>query len=156
MSRRAEIRMTPEEIDRFLEEERTIVLVSHGPRGFPHPMPMWFVRDAEGAIRMTTFRKSQKVRNIERDPRVALLVEAGERYEELRGVVFYGHAELVHDTERVLEVLEAVSRRYRPEAEAAAEALRAALRAQAAKRVAIVVRPERTVSWDHRKLGGAY
>jgi PPOX class probable F420-dependent enzyme len=119
-------------------------------------MPMWYAVDGDGCVVMTTFAKSQKVRNLERDPRVALLVEDGESYGELRGVVLYGRAELVRETERVLDTLARVSRRYGPGAGADPAALRAALRRQAAKRVALRIRPERVVSWDHRKLGGAY
>jgi len=71
-------------------------------------------------------------------------------------VVVYGRVELERDVERVLDTLARVSTRYRAGAGADPKALRQALRAQAAKRVALRVRPERVVSWDHRKLGGAY
>jgi hypothetical protein len=105
---------------------------------------------------MTTFRKSQKVLNIRRDPRVSLLVESGEEYNQLRGVVIYGKAEVVDD----LEVVKATLRKISgigtisdPKALAGAEAVVANT---AAKRVAILIRPEKTVSWDHRKLGGTY
>jgi PPOX class probable F420-dependent enzyme len=155
-SRRTEIRLDPQEVRSFLEGGRTLVLCSVGHDGIPHPMPMWYALEEDGAVVMTTFAKSQKVRNLERDPRVALLVEDGESYGELRGVVLYGRAELVRETERVLDTLARVSRRYGPGAGADPGTLRAALRRQAAKRVALRIRPERVVSWDHRKLGGAY
>jgi PPOX class probable F420-dependent enzyme len=148
--------MTEDELRTFVEDARTIILCSHGPEGFPHPMPMWFIVDDEGAIRMTTFAKSQKVRNLQRDPRVSLLVEAGERYEELRGVVLYGRAEVTEETDRVLETLMAVSALHQPAELMAAEAMRDAMRKQAAKRVEIRVKPDRIVTWDHRKLGGVY
>lgn len=159
MSRRDQIRMTPEEIRALLEERKTVILCSIGPRGVPHPMPMWFRLDDDGAIRMTTYARSQKVKNLRRDPRVSLLVEKGERYQDLTGVVFYGTAELCDDTERVLDTLLSVSSRYEDRAaEAAGDApsLRDAMRSQAAKRVAIRVKPERVVSWSHTKLGGVY
>lgn len=157
-SRRDKIRMTDEETKRFLEASKTIILNSIGPEGVPHPMPMWYGLEDDGAVVMTTFAKSQKVRNLERDPRVSLLVEAGEQYDQLRGVVLYGKAELVHDTEAVLDVLSRVTERMGGGAagDAPPEALRAALRKTAEKRVAIRVRPDRVVSWDHRKLGGVY
>ena len=63
-----------------------MILCSIGATGVPHPMPMWFGIEPDGAIVMTTFTKSQKIRNLERDPRVSLLVEAGEEYAELQGV----------------------------------------------------------------------
>jgi PPOX class probable F420-dependent enzyme len=155
MSRRDVIRLTDEELRDFVRSSHTVILCSNGPSGAPHPMPMWFVADDDGSIRMTTYARSQKVRNLERDPRVSMLIESGERYEELKGAVFYGKAEIVRDVERVIDTLmeasgSAVDRS--PEA----KPVRDAMRANAAKRVLIVVRPERVVSWDHSKLGGVY
>lgn len=148
--------MTPEEVDRFLAASKTMILCSNGRDGAPHPMPMWYGLDPDGAVVMTTFTKSQKIRNLERDPRVALLVEAGETYPELRGVVLYGEAELVSSTPGVLEILARVTARSSGAPDASAEAVQAGLRATAPKRTGIRVRPTRIVSWDHRKLAGAY
>ncbi len=79
--------MSPEGLAAFLDEERTVTCATFGPRGFPHLMPLWYVvRD--GDVWAWTYAKSQKVRNLERDPRATLQVEAGERYEELRGAMF--------------------------------------------------------------------
>jgi len=156
MSRRDQIRMSEAEIDAFLRGARTIILCSVARDGAPHPMPMWFGVEDDGAVVMTTFAKSQKVRNLERDPRVSLLVEDGEEYAKLRGVVLYGRAELDPEREHVIDVLERVSTRSGATPVADREALRKALESTAAKRVAIRVRPERIVSWDHAKLGGAY
>jgi len=157
MSRRGQIAMTPAEIDAFLAETRTLTLVSNGPGGYPHPMPMWFARDADGTVWMTTFAKSQKIRNLERDPRFALMAEAGTDYAKLRGVVIYGRAELVRDEDGVLGVMKRASR-VDPDAlpEEQRSGALAVMRAQARKRVAIRCKPERVVSWDHAKLGGAY
>ena len=161
MSRRSQIVMTEEEIAAYLKGARTIVLNSIGKDGVPHPAPMWFaIEDGDedgGSIVMTTFTKSQKIRNLQRDPRVSLLLEDGETYTELRGVVFYGRAELSQDVDAVVQVLRAISRHGDGgAADALSETEQAGLRAQAAKRTAILVRPQRTVSWDHRKLGGVY
>lgn len=156
MSRRAQIRMTPEETQAFLAGSRTMILCSNGPDGAPHPMPMWFGIEPDGAIVMTTFTKSQKIRNLERDPRVSLLVEAGEAYSELRGVVLYGSAELVRETERVVDILRSVAQSNGGVPAGAEEAALAGIRATAPKRTGIRVRPERVISWDHRKLGGRY
>ena len=157
MSRRSQIVMTEEEIAAYLKGARTIVLNSIGKDGVPHPAPMWFATKDDGSIVMTTFTKSQKIRNLQRDPRVSLLVEDGETYTELRGVVFYGRAELSQDVDAVVQVLRAISRHGDGgAADALSETEQAGLRAQAAKRTAILVRPQRTVSWDHRKLGGVY
>ena len=156
MSRRDQIRMSPEEIKGFLESSGTIILCSVGADGVPHPMPMWFGLEDDGAVVMSTFTKSQKIRNLERDPRVSLLAEAGETYDQLRGVVVYGTAELVRDTERVVDILVTVTRRSGAVGDADDEAVRKGVMATAPKRTGIRVRPDRIVSWDHRKLGGTY
>ena len=90
MSRRGLIQMSDDEVRAFLNASKTIILNSIGPGGYPHPMPMWFGLDPDGSVRMTTFRASQKVKNLKRDPRVSLLAESGEEYAELMGVVLYG------------------------------------------------------------------
>ncbi|MCC6642847.1 MAG: pyridoxamine 5'-phosphate oxidase family protein [Deltaproteobacteria bacterium] len=156
MSRRAQIRMTDEELRAFVGGARTIILCSNDPAGFPHPMPMWFGLEDDGAVVMTTFAKSQKVKNLERDARVSLLIEDGEEYAKLRGVVLYGRAELVRAPETVLDCLERITVRNAGTPGASPAVMRETLRRTAAKRVAIRVRPERIVSWDHAKLGGVY
>jgi len=148
--------MSDEEVRKFLQETKTIILCSIGKDGFPHPMPMWFGLEDDGSIVMTTFAKSQKVQNLKRDPRVTLLAEAGEVYAELRGVMLRGKAEIVSDVERVLDVLEKVSARSGAAPQAGSEALRAGLLATARKRCLIRVKPDTVVSFDHRKLGGVY
>src|SRR5262245_39937088 len=155
-SRREQIRMSEEETRSFLRAQKTMTINSIGPGGYPHPMPMWFAVDDDGTVRMTTFRKSQKVLNIRRDPRVSLLVEAGEEYDELRGVVIYGKAEVVDDLEVVKETLRRISGVGTLADPAAQKGADAVIGRTAAKRVAILVRPERIVSWDHRRLGGTY
>ena len=158
MSRRDQIRMSPEEQKKFLAEAQTITICSLDPRGFPHPMPMWFGIEDDGAVVMTTFTKSQKIKNIERDPRVSLLVESGTVYAELRGVVMYGEAELVREKEQVLDILARIGTKNAGGAGNAPdpEALRKGLMATVPKRTGIRIRPERVVSWDHSKLGGVY
>ena len=159
MSRRDQIRMTEDEMVAYLAEQRTITLVSNGPGGFPHPMPMWFTRDPDGAIRMATYKTSQKILNIQQDPRVSLLAETGTEYAELRGVVLYGKAELIDDFDLTVDTLlraGAGSEEGLPSDEAKAQTLRDAMRKTAEKRYVIRVLPERVVTWDHRKLGGTY
>jgi PPOX class probable F420-dependent enzyme len=150
--------MTDAERSRFLASAQTIIICSLDPHGYPHPMPMWFGVEDDGAVVMTTFTKSQKIRNVERDPRVSLLVESGTVYSELRGVVIYGKAELVRDKEQVLDILARVSAKSAGGAGNAPDpgALRNALMATVPKRTGIRIRPERVVSWDHGKLGGVY
>lgn len=157
MSRRGQIRMSEKELRSYIGDARTIILASTGPDGVPHPMPMWFAVETGGAILMTTFTRSQKIKNIERDPRVALLVEDGEIYSELRGAVLYGEAELLRETDRVAEILMQIAARSSDGAAAdAGEGVQKAMQATAKKRTGIRVLPKRIVSWDHRKLGGVY
>jgi general stress protein 26 len=116
-------------------------------------MPLWYVMRGE-ELWAWTYGKSQKVRNLERDPRATLQVEDGEGYDELRGVMIEAHTELHRDLETVTVLGTELLARYggtgpNPEIEAA-------VRAQAPKRVALRFRPERVTSWDHRKLAGTY
>ena len=153
--RRDQITLSEAEQDELLESERVVVVSSNGVRGWPHSMPMWFVvRDGE--IWVWTYAKSQKVRNLERDPRATLLVETGTEYTELRGVQIEAEAELVRDPERVAEFGAELTVRYAEGIESVEGEAAAALRAQAAKRVAIRFEPIRVATWDHRKLGGTY
>jgi len=158
MSRRDQIRMTEDEVSAFLTEKKTINLVSNGVGGFPHPMPMWFARDADGTIRMATYRTSQKILNIQRDPRVSLLCESGVEYAELKGVIISGNAELIDDFMLVCDTLMHAggSSEGLPDDEEAAKQVAESMRKTAEKRYVIQVKPERIVSWDHSKLGGVY
>ncbi len=155
-SRRDLIRMSDDEVRKFLRASKTIIINSNGPGGYPHPMPMWFAVDDDGTVRMTTFRKSQKILNIERDPKVSLLAESGEEYNQLRGVVIYGRAEVVDDIAVVKKTLLAIAGIGELADPAARQGAETAIAKTAAKRVAILIRPEKIVSWDHAKLGGTY
>lgn len=153
MSRRDQIRLTPSEQAAFLDEQRVVVCATNGLSGWPHVMPLWYVFRS-GEIWAWTYGKSQKVRNLERDPRATLQVEDGERYEELRGVMIEARTTLHRDLETVGALGEALMARY--SGDPATPEIRAAVRAQAPKRVAMQFVPERTTSWDHGKLGGTY
>ena len=154
-SRRDQIKLTEAERAELLDAERIVVVSSLGPRGWPHSMPMWFVV-REGEIWVWSFAKSQKVRNLERDPRATLLVEAGHEYTELRGLQIEAEAELIRETPRVAEFGKQLAIRYSEGNDSIEGDAAAALEAQAAKRVAIRFSPLRTATWDHRKLGGTY
>lgn len=152
MSRRAEIAMSPEEVREFLAASRTMILTTIGPDGVPDPVGMWFLLDGDD-IWMRTYAKSQKVANMRRDPRVAVLVEDGDRYAELRGVQISGRVELDEGIERICDIAAGLLVKYEGLAEQDVPAVREAYRASAAaKQVAIRLVPERVVSWDHRKL----
>lgn len=147
--------MSEEERRELLRAERVAVVSSHGSRGWPHSMPLWFV-PRDGEVWIWTYAKSQKVVNLERDPRATVLVEAGSEYSELRGVMAEAEAELHRDLETVIGFAEELTVRYADGISSVEGDAKATLEAQAPKRVAIHFRPVRTVSWDHRKLGGTY
>lgn len=155
MSRRDQIELSEEELRELLEAERVAVVSSIGPRGWPHSMPMWFV-PRQGEVWVWTYAKSQKVRNLERDPRATVLVETGHDYNELRGAMIEAEAELHRDPETVLAFAEELTLRYAEGISSVRGDARAALEAQAPKRVSIHFKPLRTATWDHRKLGGGY
>jgi nitroimidazol reductase NimA-like FMN-containing flavoprotein (pyridoxamine 5'-phosphate oxidase superfamily) len=154
-SRRDLIRMTPQEVATYLAEQRRIIIVSNGPHGLPHPVPMNYGVDAEGRIVITSFARSQKVRNLERDPRATLLVESGGRYHELKAVILYCDAEILREPE-VVRTLMGDIRADQTLTEAKTERMDEQIAASMAKRVVIRLTPFRTVSWDHAKLGAAY
>ena len=152
-SRRGEITMSVTELARFLDEERVLTCATRGPNGRPHLMPLWYVRDGL-TLYAWTYGKSQKVRNLEREPRATVQIEAGrDRYGELRGVMLECDVAIERDPARVADVGVRLMARYAG-AEPSADA-RERVRAQAAKRVVLRFTPTRVVSWDHRKLGGS-
>ena len=166
MSRRDQITLSPAEQRDLLDSERVVIVSSHGPRGWPHSMPMWFTtREPKDAIPpggpgveiwIWTYAKSQKVKNLERDPRATLLIETGTEYTELRGVQIEAEAELIREADQVLKFGKELTIRYAEGIDSIEGDAAVAMQAQAAKRVAIRFRAVRVASWDHRKLGGTY
>ena len=153
MSRRDQIVMSAAEAASFLDESRTVTCATIARDGRPHLMPLWYVmRGPE--LWAWTYAKSQKVRNLERDPRCTLQVEAGTEYGELRGVMLDCEAVIHREVADVASVGAELAVRY---GGADLDAgLEAAMRRQAAKRVALQFTEQRRVSGDHRKLGGTY
>jgi PPOX class probable F420-dependent enzyme len=150
--RRDEIVMTDEEVRAFLVERMVMQCATVGPRGRPHMVPLWFVAEGTDLISWT-YAKSQKAKNLERDPRATVGLEAGVQYHELRGVTFECDVEVEREPERVeaygLRLFERYAGELSPE-------IRAMVAQQAQKRIGMRFVPSRTVSWDHSKLGGAY
>jgi len=182
--------MSAQEVASFLAGERTVTCATLGVRGWPHLMPLWYVlRDApaEGSDPPTppiprlwawTYAASQKVRNLERAARATLQVEAGEQYQELRGVMLECEVKIHRELETVATLGNEIFRRQltidtpfgarsgianwpavpggqEPAAELADEVATMVDR-QAVKRVALEFVERMRTSWDHRKLGGAY
>jgi PPOX class probable F420-dependent enzyme len=154
-SRRDQIKLSDSEQRELIENERIVVVSSLGPRGWPHVMPLWYV-PRDGEIWIWTYAKSQKVKNLERDPRATLLIETGLEYTELRGVQIEAEAEIIRDLDRVVDYAKEMTVRYSEGIESVEGDAAAGLRAQAPKRVAIRFHPTRVASWDHSKLGGTY
>jgi len=159
--------MSEGEAASFLAEERTVTCATAGPRGWPHLMPLWYVlRDAPGGepgprLWAWTYAVSQKVRNMERDPRATLQVEAGESYELLRGVMLECDVVVHRDPDVVRTLGHEIFARYasprgEPPAEDLPAEVGAVVDAQALKRVALEFVELRRATWDHRKLGGTY
>ena len=155
-SRRELISLSEAEIRDYLRRQKTLIIVSNGKDGYPHPMPMWFHADAEGCLYCTTFRKAQKVFNWRRDPKASLLVESGEKYAELKSLVIYATTEIIDDFDAVCDALVNITTKGRQVTREQAEEIRAQVGGTAAKRVLLKFTPERYVSWDHAKLGGKY
>jgi hypothetical protein len=168
VSRREQIRMSAAQVAAFLAEERTVTCATLGRHGWPHVVPLWYVlrepaAGGAGAPRIwsLTYAASQKVRNLERDPRATLQVEAGESYEQLRGVMLECEAIIHRDAADVAALGREIFSRYAssrgepPALELPAQVLETVER-QAAKRVGLEFVERRRASWDHRKLGGVY
>jgi PPOX class probable F420-dependent enzyme len=154
VNRRAAIRMSDEEARAFLEEQRTVICATVGRDGWPHLMPLWYVV-RNGSLWAWTYAKAQKTRNLERDPRATLQVEAGETYDQLRGLMLRTEAVIHRDADVIAGYVDELTARYAPPG-ADVDAMREAFLRQVPKRVALEFRERDRVSWDHRKLGGTY
>src|SRR3954452_9957552 len=158
MSRRDQIKMTGEEADAFLADAKVVVVATNGNDGFPHLMPLWFVL-RDGDVWAWTYAKSQKVKNLERDPRATLQVETGTEYQELRGVMLKCDVEVIRDTDQVAALGREIFARYTGSGDPAGldESVVEMVAKQAPKRVALHFAERERATWDHRKLGaGVY
>jgi PPOX class probable F420-dependent enzyme len=157
VSRRDQIKMSDAEVASFLAQGRTVTCATIGKDGFPHLMPLWYVMRDED-VWAWTFAKSQKVRNLERDARATLQVEAGEDYSELRGVMLKCDVIVHRETDEVAALGTELFERYRPGGPGELDdSVREMVLAQAPKRVALQFRARSRATWDHRKLAaGVY
>jgi PPOX class probable F420-dependent enzyme len=152
-SRRDQIRMSDAELQEFVRDQKIVTVATMGPNGRPHLMPLWYVYDGK-ELRGWTYAKSQKAKNLERDPHATLQIEDGVDYAELRGVMFECDVEVEREPEKVADYGIELFARYAPGADP--DQLREMIMGQAQKRIGMRFVPTRTVSWDHRKLGGVY
>ena len=149
VNQRADIKMTADEIDVFLHEQRTMSMATIGAGGGIHMVAMWY-GFVDGAIGFETKAKSQKVLNLRRDKRLTVLVEDGLKYEELRGVEMAGWGEVIDDAEQLFQLGISVFERYQGPY---TEEMKPFVEVMLNKRVLVKLHTERVVSWDHRKLG---
>ena len=150
MNRRRQIQLSPEEQAAFFREHRKAALATLDQHGFPHVVAMsYFAKD--GAFYMTSYGKAQKVVNIRRNPKVALMIESGSAYAELSGVMVRGHCEIIESPEAVRAAFAGMA-----EARGATPSRPSGAGDSAPKRVVLKIIPEKVTSWDHRKLGGRY
>ena len=150
-SRRDQITMSDSELLDFLQEKRVVTCATVGPHGRPHLMPLWYASDGL-TLRSWTYAKSQKAKNLERDPRATLQIEDGEQYHELRGVMLECDVAIERDPDKVVNFGMALFQRFG----ATGAEVEAMIAAQAPKRIGMTFTPTRVISWDHRKLGGVY
>lgn len=150
VNQRATIVMSEEEVMAFITQSRTATLASNGPRGIPHLIAMWYAV-LDGKVYFETKAKSQKVMNLRRDPHVACMMEAGDTYDQLRGVSIEGVARIIDDTTSD-EYWAAAANLFERYNGPYSEERREAIERMMNKRVVVRVDPQRIRSWDHRKL----
>lgn len=148
---RRDISLTAEEVDELLSEGRDLQVATNGANGYPHLTTLWYAI-VDSRITFRSFTKSQRIVNLTRDPRITVLVEAGDDYDDLRGVMIQGTAELVADPDQVMATYLAVTRRMQG-GDVTPEAVEALFGRFRDKNTVVTVHPERVISWDHRKGG---
>jgi PPOX class probable F420-dependent enzyme len=153
VSRRDQIKMSPEEIAEFLRGRHTMNVATYNHDGSIHLVAMWYGSFDDGALGFWTYGRSQKILNLQRDARMTCLVETGEEYAQLKGVEIVGQGIVVEDRDEVMQIGKSVFERYTgPWSDAAAPAVEQ----MGAKRHAVKIVVEKMVTWDHTKLGGVY
>ncbi len=142
------IMMTPEELDEFLTAQRTCRVATVSADGAPHVSTLWFAWDGK-SLWLYSITRSKRWADLRRDPRVAVVIDAGEEYGDLRGVEVSGSVEFVGEAPRTGEPhseLVAVERLFARKnfglEEMPHDGRHAWLR----------LTPESTASWDFRKL----
>jgi nitroimidazol reductase NimA-like FMN-containing flavoprotein (pyridoxamine 5'-phosphate oxidase superfamily) len=147
MNRQKQIQLTPAEQTEFLRHTPKGALATIDQDGFPHVVAMGFMM-RDGNLYMTSYRKAQKVLNIQRNPKVAVMIETGQKYAEFRGVMIRGICEIIDDPKTVAETIAGMP--------GAHSGVPAGAVSSAPKRVVLKIVPRKISSWDHSKLGGRY
>ena len=149
INQRAQIKMSDAEVEEFLNERRPMTMCTLNHDGSIHAVAMWY-GFVDGCIAVETKAKSQKARNILRNATMTCMFEDGDGYEELRGVELVGKAEIVEDPEKIFELGVSVFSRYYGEYN---DEMKPFVEVMLNKRIVIKLDVDRTVTWDHRKLG---
>ncbi|HYB47126.1 MAG TPA: pyridoxamine 5'-phosphate oxidase family protein [Streptosporangiaceae bacterium] len=144
------IAMSTEELDSFLGEQRTCRVATGGSAG-PHVSPVWFVWDGQ-ALWVYSLTRSQRWANLSRDPRVAVVADAGHHYHELRGVEMEGEAAVVGPVPRTGGDDPAAPELAGPEAMMAAKYFGPGGMIHDGRHAWLRITPVKIVSWDFRKL----
>jgi PPOX class probable F420-dependent enzyme len=150
-NQRARVQMDEAEIRSFLEEGRTATLASIGLDGAIHLVAMWY-GVLNGVVYFETKTKSQKAVNLRRDSRISCLVEAGDSYDQLRGVAIEGTATIIEDPDDPEYWPAAINVYERYGGGSYTEEARPAVEKMMHKRFVVRVDAARVRSWDHRKL----
>ena len=152
-NRRDMVAMDEQEMWQFIESQRNIQVCTINKDGTPHLTTMWFTVEDEKIV-LVSFTKSQKVVNLKRNPNIAVLLESGQEYHELQGVSINCVTELIDDPETVQSMETALI--LRNLASSTPEQAKERTDKTSKKKTAIVVRPEKVMSWDHSKLDVNY
>ncbi|WP_252828270.1 pyridoxamine 5'-phosphate oxidase family protein [Actinoallomurus soli] len=149
MSQRSRVAMTDDEVAALLREQKKLQLATINRDGSPHLVTMFYGL-VDDKIAFWTYRTSRKAHNLRRDPRVTCLIETGEDYFELRGLMMYGTVRALTEPNDIRYVGCEVVRRMMDLKDD--DAIASLVDQTAAKRHAYIVEPTGVASWDHRKL----
>ena len=148
---RKSITLNEDEVWAFIAQQRDMHVATINRDGTPHLTTNWFALPQERQIAFNSYKGSQKVVNLRRDPRITLLFADGETYGELRGVSIKGHVRFTDDSAQNLEVLQAIYARNKAFTEPRITG-DATPGSRSSKRTCMIVEVDRVISWDHRKL----
>jgi nitroimidazol reductase NimA-like FMN-containing flavoprotein (pyridoxamine 5'-phosphate oxidase superfamily) len=148
--------MSEQEVRAYIQTNSRLILITNGIRGYPHAMPMNYVYTEDHRIVMTTFRKSQKVKNLQRDPRATLLIESGEDYRKLKSVLFYADAEISSDSTQIGEITELMLEKWIGANQKELKKMKEQALSAAPKKVLLSFTLGSPISWDHGKLNDRY
>lgn len=138
-----DLSLTPEELESFLETQRTVRLATASPDGRPHVVPLWFVW-VDGTVFLNSTLGNVTIRNLEANPQATGSIDDGEAYDELRGVLVHGRVERADGDPRVAAAKELWSVKYMGGNPVPYDRWK--------NRVWLRLTPSSIASWDFRKI----